>query len=572
MPNVFKYSTSVEIESLQCGNIYLGVGDVGKGPSESSGFYNGISPPTNGYTIYAGSFGNLPAIYCANNTFQLVNFTNGFSNESFTGEVECLNWYVTQPNFACVNRDYESITTNSLTFLLDAGFTASYSKSGSTWYDLSSNNFNAVLYNDPTYLSSSGGVLDFDGVNNYASSNLITSSNDNITMEAWFNCDNVNQAGQMIFYNGSDSNINGYGFSINTEGTTSGNLYVLYGGLSWFDTGVNLTSNTWYQVDMTISGTNLKVFLNGSKIYTTTFQNPNTPTSYTEIGRNDYPAARYFNGKISNVKFWDRVLSDSEILSNYSVQLNRFVTPTPTPTPTLTPTPTPTVTPTYTPSQTVTPTYTPTSTVTPTLTPTPTNINAQGFSYNNFASTEGLTAVGNASVISNIYYLTTANNSQVGNVYRTTAIRFDRNFSAKWSTFIGGGTGADGYCIQWTPTNNTNGSAGGGVGYVSTAINAITFLTYTNDNYTWYKNNVAQVTTSVSNDFWRQTLYFWGDYNHSSQTFDLYWNTTNGKPVTPNKTFTSFVFNTSNYYMGFGAATGGLNDNHQLLSWALTFT
>lgn len=200
------------------------------------------------------------------------------------------------------------------------------------------------------------------------------------------------------------------------------------------------------------------------------------------------------------------------------------------------------------------------------------DVNAQGFSYSNFASTVGLTAVGNASVVSNIYYLTTAGNGQVGNVYRTTAIQYNRNFSAQWSTSIGGGTGADGYCIQWTPTNNTNGSAGGGVGLLSTAINAITFLTYINNNFTWYKNNVSQGATSVTSGFWRQTLYFWGDYNHSAQTFALYWSTTNTKPVSPNKTFTSFLFDTGSYYMGFGAATGGANDNHQLINWSLTFT
>ena len=200
------------------------------------------------------------------------------------------------------------------------------------------------------------------------------------------------------------------------------------------------------------------------------------------------------------------------------------------------------------------------------------NINAQGFSYSNFASTTGLVGVGNTSVSSNIYFLTTVSSNQVGNVYRTTAIQYNRNFSTQWSTFIGGGSGADGYCIQWTPTNNTNGSIGGGVGYLSTAINAITFLTYTNNNYTWYKNNVSQGSTSVTSGFWRQTLYFWGDYNHSAQTFALYWNTTNTKPGSANKTFTSFVFDTGSYYMGFGAGTGGSNDNHELLSWVLTFT
>ena len=259
-----------------------------------------------------------------------------------------------------------------------------------------------------------------------------------------------------------------------------------------------------------------------------------------------------------------------------SITASQTVTPTVTQTPTNTASQTQTPTPSITASQTVTPTVTqtrtPTQTPTRTGTPTPTNINAQGFSYANFASTTGLVGVGNTSVSSNIYFLTTAAASQIGNVYRTTAIKYNRNFSAQWSTFIGGGTGADGYCIQWTPTNNTNGATGGGVGYVSTAINAITFLTYVNNTYNWYKNNVLQVATSVSSGFWRQTLYFWGDYNHSAQTFALYYSTTNSKPGSPNKTFTSFSFDTNSYYMGFGAATGGANDNQEILSWTLQFT
>jgi hypothetical protein len=257
-----------------------------------------------------------------------------------------------------------------------------------------------------------------------------------------------------------------------------------------------------------------------------------------------------------------------------SITASQTMTPTPsitasqTVTPTKTSTPTPSITASQTPTPTVTTTRTPTPTITPSNTP-----NAQGFSYSNFSSTAGLTLLGNASVTSNILYLTTAANNQVGNVYRTSAIRYDRNFSARWSTFIGGGTGADGYCVQWTSTNNTTGTLGGGVGLIQAVgtINAITFLTYTNNSYNWYKNNVLTSANSVSSGLWRQTMYFWGDYNHTAQTFDLYWNTTNSKPVSANKTFTSFSFDTGSYYMGFGAGTGGLNDNQQILNWTLTF-
>ena len=299
---------------------------------------------------------------------------------------------------------------------------------------------------------------------------------------------------------------------------------------------VNLSTDVW---KVEYNGTNVTYYKNDVLIYTSS--NPVTQ-----------PLHVFFP-----------LLTGNEGVNNVCVIGTPNPTPTPTPTVTNTQTPTPTPTPTV------------TNTQTPTLTPTPTNINAQGFSYANFASTAGLTLVGAAAVSGGtIIALTTTSSASVGNMYRTTAIQYNRNFSAQWSSFIGGGTGADGYCVQWTTTNNTNGTSGGGVGRIeaSSTINAIGFYTFTNNNFQWYKSNILQSTTSVSAGFWRQQLYFWADYNNSAQTLALYYSTTNTKPGSPNITYSSFSFDTGSYYMGFGAAIGGSNDNQEILSWNLQFT
>ena len=212
-------------------------------------------------------------------------------------------------------------------------------------------------------------------------------------------------------------------------------------------------------------------------------------------------------------------------------------------------------------------------TPTPTLTPTNTP-NLDGFNYIDFSSITGLELVGTyVTQTSNEILLTSPIVGSTGNLYRSTSVRYDRDFSLEWKSYIGGGSGADGYCIQWTTTNNTNGSGGGGVGLItdSSTINAIGFYTYTLNNFKWFKNNVLQSTDSVSAGYWRQVLYFWGDYIHSSQTFNLYFNTINSKPPSPNKQYTSFVFDSTPYYIGFGAATGGAQDYHNIVSWKLTF-
>ncbi len=194
------------------------------------------------------------------------------------------------------------------------------------------------------------------------------------------------------------------------------------------------------------------------------------------------------------------------------------------------------------------------------------------FNYPDFSSTAGLTQVSTIGVISNALYLTQTAFSDVGNVYRSTAIQYNRSFSFEWNFECAGGspTPADGFCLQWTTTNNTNGSNGGGVGYISTAAQAFTFLTYLNNSFTWYKNNVAQ-TTQTGQNFYRN-LFYWADYDHAASTMKIYFSTTNTKPASANFSLTSFSFDTTSYYIGFGAATGGATENHILRSMKLTFT
>jgi hypothetical protein len=217
-----------------------------------------------------------------------------------------------------------NIVQDGLVFMVDANNLVSYPKSGTSTYSLTGS-ITGTLTNGVGYNPQNGGTWVFDGVDDFITTSLVTSTNNNVTIEAWFNSNNVNQAGQMVVYNGSDNAGNGYGISVNYEGSTTGNIYVLYGAISWFDTGVPLISNQWYHAIMTISGTSLKVYLNGVLIYNVSSSNPNTPTLYTNIGRNDYPAARYFNGKIANTKIYNRALTATEVQQNYQATKDKFL-------------------------------------------------------------------------------------------------------------------------------------------------------------------------------------------------------------------------------------------------------
>jgi len=625
----FSYNTGSAIAGTeQVGS--LAVGTPTSGFTSSPQFWEGPDEEL-GYVIAVPVSGNTQPTPISGVTASVGFYrTDDFTDNSFIGLAQYVsNQYGTPQSFSSATDASIWLTNNGYwnsyvtpVLYLDAGNLSSYPGSGTIWTDLiGGKQFN--LINGPTYDSGNSGKIYFNApTNQYAECSTSLPSLSTFTTSVWHYWDGTNTGSLPCIlteiYTGGVMNY----FLGQLQGVVAQSGY--FNGGFQISPQFSLTPNTWYQIVTTCDSSQVvSVYINNTLISTTSTSGaqPSSSNSGIRLMRR-WDNMEFWGGYLSTVGIYDKALDATQISSIFNSQKSRYESPTPTPTqtptstptptitpsitptntvtptntitpsitptntrtPTVTPTPTNTITPSVTPTNTITPTNTKTPTVTPTntqtttitptntQTPTPTNLNAQGFSYSNFASTTGLVGVGNTSVSSNIYFLTTAGNAQVGNVYRTTAIQYNRNFSAQWSTFIGGGTGADGYCIQWTPTNNTNGTAGGGVGYVSTAINAITFLTYSNNSYTWYKNNVSQGATSVSSGFWRQTLYFWGDYNHSAQTFALYYSTTNSKPGSPNKTFTSFLFDTSSYYMGFGAATGGANDNHELLSWVLTFT
>lgn len=187
MPNTIKYSTTGDTRSLKKGNFFIGVGDDGKGTSLQTRTYNGVSPSSSGYTVYIynpSQESNI-SFHSANSDAELISFTNGLANQSFTGVTQCLSWYAGQSNYVCVNLDYEGITTNGLSLSFDAGFTPSYPRSGTTLYDLSYSGNNGTLTNGPVYTGTSGGSIFFDGVDDFISlSSTITAST--WTVSSWF--------------------------------------------------------------------------------------------------------------------------------------------------------------------------------------------------------------------------------------------------------------------------------------------------------------------------------------------------------------------------------------------------
>jgi len=365
MPNPIKYTTGSETDALKKGNFYIGTGDVGKGPSDVTGYYQGISPSEGGYVIYmnnSGAPGDL-SYHNAPTDNDLITFTNNLAGQSYTTVQECLVYYAGQTDKVVLNRDYEGIVTDGLVLNLDAGFTPSYPKNGTTWYDVSGESNNGVLINGPTFDSGNGGSIVFDGTNDYAE---VTARNTNLEFQP------TEEYSCMVFYKSPPSAAFGAlianmvstapytGWDIWFNNAGKSNTIAMHLITSWSGNAIKVAvdynystyANQWVCFGYTYDGScptnetdmlnSVDFYLNGT-LYTsgkqkgesdsggTGFDSSSETITYNPSQRFRV-ASRWKSGSwdygSSNstgiVLVYNRKLTSSEMLQNYNAQKGRF--------------------------------------------------------------------------------------------------------------------------------------------------------------------------------------------------------------------------------------------------------
>ena len=330
MPNAIKYNVSAETLALKKGNFWIGTGDVGKGPTSSTGYYNGISPPSGGYTIYLNKESGGPSIYTVDNDTQLISLTNTIAGQTFTSTTQCLVYYAGQTDKVCFNRDYEPIITDGLVLNLDAGFDGSYPESGTTWSDLSLSGNNGTLINSPSYYANGGGSIVFDGVDDYVSVPKQTAfvNASQFTLMSWMKRRTVSS--KMICYQGADA-----GNDVSFELWNDGAAYFEVGNAENSYATIGNTSTDWQYLTMVFDGTQtgnsnrLKCYINGSLLnvsYNGTIPSTSGPSnSVFSIGNSQgLGNVNYSDGNISQVLIYNRALTASEVLQNYNAMKDRF--------------------------------------------------------------------------------------------------------------------------------------------------------------------------------------------------------------------------------------------------------
>lgn len=220
-----------------------------------------------------------------------------------------------------------AIETNGLVLYLDAANPASYTGTGTTWTDLSSFGNSGILLGGPTYDHSNGGAIVFDGLNDYASTNLLLNTITNVTLHGWVYIANTSLRGPFIRV-GSGSNGYAIGIGSGTFDQPGNQMIALFPYVRWINTNINYGTG-WKFFTFTLSATSVPIFyLNGTLIIGSfSGSNPATPNSGVYLAKNigDLGGGfRIFAGKIAQVSIYNRELSATEISEYFNSTKSSF--------------------------------------------------------------------------------------------------------------------------------------------------------------------------------------------------------------------------------------------------------
>jgi hypothetical protein len=141
------------------------------------------------------------------------------------------------------------------------------------------------------------------------------------TIEVWAYYENTS-GGYLVSTEGWDGTNGAQGFSVRTSGARLELSLGADGSWPSIQSVSDLPLNQWVHVAATYSGTEIKLFLNGVEDGSTTITTPMVTSNHNlSIGEGSMWKDRRFTGKMSDLRFWNIVRSQEEILSSMSNSL-----------------------------------------------------------------------------------------------------------------------------------------------------------------------------------------------------------------------------------------------------------
>jgi hypothetical protein len=214
-----------------------------------------------------------------------------------------------------------SIVTANLYTYFDGTNTSSLSGSGATnWYSISgSSSGDFELYNTPTYTATYGGGLIFDGVDDWAKSDIIqpTGANDPFTFEMWFEWVFTSSFKRIYATNNSQFDM-AHGGNHTIAWYTPAN--------SWNSPSISTGAdgyyydNTPYHFVATYDGSDLKFYQNSVLYYSATSVTIDVDTTVSVLPANCCAGGDYNTNTYYKIRTYDAVLDAGSVLNNFNVE------------------------------------------------------------------------------------------------------------------------------------------------------------------------------------------------------------------------------------------------------------
>jgi len=345
MPNVVKYNATAQTSALKKSNYWIGVGDVDKGPTGSTDYWNGITPPSGGYTIYQNKASGGPSILVAANDAELITYTRMISGVTYGSAAAALQYYYGQTDKMVIDRDYEAVNTTNLVWSVDAAFAPSYPRTGTVVNDMGSSVVTQNLTNGPAFVSAgAASYFSFDGTNDFLTTSAYnaafnTNGNQAYTAEVWFYTGAASTTAYYpIFSNytvvGGFNAGWGLWYSQNSASVSAGNVIVYgerFGGAVTGYAGEIIATgsfyNTWHQIVSVYDGTNLMFYRNGVLKQTTssTYTISNTVALVQLAARPNTSSPVGFSPiRVNVARLYTRALTSAQVLQNFNAQKGRL--------------------------------------------------------------------------------------------------------------------------------------------------------------------------------------------------------------------------------------------------------
>lgn len=253
-----------------------------------------------------------------------------FTNQG-SGEVALLN-NPSLPQGAITFADQQPASTipviqSGLVLYVDASIASSYPGSSTTWFDLSGNGYNATLSGNASYSATNGGRISLGsgtGFVNFGGSSA-GSNTSAYSWGAWFSPPQVSST---IIFMGRGRDGSGAGWSLAAVMLSTGfnaSIVTTVPSIAQINASYSTTptANAWYNYMAVWSpGSSLKVYVNG--VLRATALTSSTVLRSSTDGWTSTINTSYNNANLGSMIAYNRVLSDSEVLSNYNATKTRF--------------------------------------------------------------------------------------------------------------------------------------------------------------------------------------------------------------------------------------------------------